>query len=51
MIDAHHHFWWMARHAYTWPDQAGERLARDFTPDDLRPELARCVEVAKEVWG
>ena len=42
MIDAHHHFWWMGRHPYTWPDQAGERLARDFTPDELRPELARC---------
>jgi L-fuconolactonase len=42
MIDAHHHFWWIGRHAYTWPDQAGERLARDFTPDDLRPELTRC---------
>jgi L-fuconolactonase len=42
MIDAHHHFWWIGRHAYTWPAQAGERLAGDFTPDDLRPELARC---------
>ena len=42
MIDAHHHFWWTGRHAYTWPEQVGERLARDFTPDDLRPELARC---------
>jgi L-fuconolactonase len=42
VIDAHHHFWWTRRHAYTWPPDAAARLARDFTPDDLRPELARC---------
>jgi L-fuconolactonase len=42
MIDAHHHFWWTGRHTYTWPEQVGDRLARDFTPDDLRPELSRC---------
>jgi L-fuconolactonase len=42
MIDAHHHFWWTGRHSYTWPEQVGDRLARDFTPDDLRPELSRC---------
>jgi len=42
MIDAHHHFLWTGRHTYKWPDQVGDRLARDFTPDDLRPELARC---------
>jgi L-fuconolactonase len=42
MIDAHHHFLWPGRHTYKWPDQVGNRLARDFTPDDLRPELARC---------
>jgi L-fuconolactonase len=42
MIDAHHHFWWTGRHNYTWPEQVGDRLARDFTPDDLRPELSRC---------
>src|SRR5207302_8195792 len=42
MIDAHHHFWWTGRHTYTWPEQVGDRFARDFTPDDLRPELARC---------
>ena len=41
MIDAHHHFWWTGRHAYSWPEQVGDRFARDFTPDDLRPELAR----------
>ena len=42
MIDSHHHFWWTGRHTYTWPDAARERFARDFTPEDLRPELARC---------
>jgi L-fuconolactonase len=42
VIDSHHHFWWTARHAYHWPPQAGDRLDRDFTPDDLRPELAAC---------
>jgi L-fuconolactonase len=42
MIDAHHHFWWIGRHNYTWPEKVGDRLARDFTPDDLRPELSRC---------
>jgi L-fuconolactonase len=41
MIDSHHHFWWTGRHSYTWPDLVGDRFARDFTPDDLRPELAR----------
>lgn len=42
MIDSHHHFWWTARHTYAWPAAAGDRLARDFTPEDLRPELVRC---------
>ena len=42
VIDSHHHFWWTARHAYHWPPQAGGRLDRDFTPDDLGPELAAC---------
>jgi hypothetical protein len=42
MIDAHHRLWWIGRHRYAWPPEVGDRLARDFTPDDLRPELARC---------
>jgi L-fuconolactonase len=42
MIDSHHHFWWTGRHTYSWPPSVGDRLARDFTPDDLRPELERC---------
>jgi len=58
MIDSHHHFWWTGRHSYTWPAQAGDRLARDYTPDDLRPELARCgidgtvlIQVLHQVGG
>ena len=58
MIDAHHHFWWADRHTYTWPDPVGDRFARNFTPDDLRPELARCgvkgtvlVQVLHQVGG
>jgi L-fuconolactonase len=58
MIDAHHHFWWTGRHKYTWPEQVGDRFARDFTPDDLRGELARCgvkgtvlVQVLHQVGG
>lgn len=58
MIDSHHHFWWTARHTYTWPDAVGDGFARDFTPDDLRPELARCgvkgtvlVQVLHQVGG
>jgi L-fucono-1,5-lactonase len=58
MIDSHHHFWWTGRHTYHWPAEAGDRFARDFTPDDLRPELARCgidgtvlVQVLHQVGG
>src|SRR5262245_52105632 len=58
MIASHHHFWWTGRHTYTWPERVGDRLARDFTPDDLRPELARCevkgtvlVQVLHQVGG
>ena len=58
MIDSHHHFWWTGRHAYTWPPPVGDRLARDFTPDDLRPQLERCgikgtvlVQVLHQVGG
>jgi L-fuconolactonase len=58
MIDSHHHFWWTGKHTYTWPDQVGDRFARDFTPDDLRPELDRCgitgtvlIQVLHQVGG
>jgi L-fuconolactonase len=39
-IDCHQHFWWTARRAHSFPPPVGDRLERDFTPDDLRPELA-----------
>jgi len=39
IIDAHQHFWWTARRAHTWPDILGDRMNRDFTPDDLLPDL------------
>jgi L-fuconolactonase len=39
VIDAHQHFWWIAKRAKPLPPLFGERLARDFTPDDLLPEL------------
>jgi len=42
MIDSHHHFWWTGRHTYHWPEAVGDRFSRDFTPDDMRPELQRC---------
>ena len=58
MIDSHHHFWWTGRHAYSWPALVGDRFARDFTPDDLRPELERAgvkgtvlVQVLHQVGG
>src|SRR3977135_824173 len=58
MIDAQHHSWWTRRNPYTWPDQVGDRFARDFTPDDLRPELARAgvkgtvlIQVLHQVGG
>jgi L-fuconolactonase len=58
MIDSHHHFWWTAKHTYHWPDQVGDRFARDFTSGDLRPELKRCgiegtvlVQVLHQVGG
>ena len=42
VIDSHHHFWWLDKHTYRWPPQAGDQLNRDFTPDDLRAELKAC---------
>ncbi|MFL6799840.1 MAG: amidohydrolase family protein [Xanthobacteraceae bacterium] len=58
MIDSHHHFWWIGRHTYHWPEPARDRFARDFTPEDLRPDLERCgvdgtvlVQVLHQVGG
>src|SRR5438876_702223 len=41
VIDAHQHFWWTAHRVHTWPDVAREKMSRDYTPDDLLPELRR----------
>jgi L-fuconolactonase len=39
IIDAHQHFWWIAKRKHPLPPLFGDRLARDFAPDDLLPEL------------
>ena len=41
MIDAHQHFWSLARGDYSWLTPALQPIYRDFGPDDLRPILAR----------
>ena len=41
VIDAHQHFWWTAHRPHSWPAAAGNLLDRDFTPDDLVPEMRR----------
>ena len=41
VIDSHHHFWWTARRQHKFPPGFGNSLARDFTPEDLLPELRR----------
>jgi L-fuconolactonase len=40
-IDAHQHFWQIARGDYGWLTPALGPIHRDFTPDDLAPLLAR----------
>ncbi len=40
-IDAHHHFWRLARGDYDWLTPALAPIWRDFTPADLAPLLAR----------
>jgi L-fuconolactonase len=41
MIDAHQHFWRVARGDYGWLTPALGPIYRDFMPDDLAPMLAR----------
>src|SRR5918993_1653004 len=43
-IDAHHHVWSLARGDYGWLTPRLARIYRDFTLDDLRPQL-RAVRV------
>jgi L-fuconolactonase len=40
-IDAHQHFWSLARGDYGWLTPALKPIYRDFGPDDLRPYLDR----------
>src|SRR5262245_30994150 len=42
VIDSHHHFRRVTAHPQSWAAAVGDRLERDFTEDDLRPELVRC---------
>ena len=42
VIDCHHHVWWLDKFPHTFPPSWGTSLNRDFTPDDLRPELKAC---------
>src|SRR6188768_3556516 len=39
-IDAHQHFWRIARGDYAWLTPAQGAIYRDFNPDDLAPHLA-----------
>jgi L-fuconolactonase len=41
MIDAHQHFWRIARGDYGWLTPERGAIYRDFMPDDLSPVLAR----------
>jgi L-fuconolactonase len=40
-LDAHQHFWHYTPQEYGWIDARMQRIARDFLPADLAPELAR----------
>jgi L-fuconolactonase len=42
VIDCHHHVWWLDKFPHQFPPSWGTTLYRDFTPDDLRPELKAC---------
>lgn len=39
IIDAHQHFWQLARGDYDWPNDTVAPIFRDFQPDDMRPLL------------
>jgi L-fuconolactonase len=41
-VDAHQHYWSLARGDYSWLTPSEVGLYRDFTPDDLSPELVEC---------
>ena len=39
VIDCHHHVWWLDKFPHRFAPSWGTSLNRDFTPDDLKPEL------------
>jgi L-fuconolactonase len=39
VIDCHHHFWKFGKRVHTFPHGVGNRLDRDYLPDDLLPQL------------
>lgn len=39
-VDAHQHFWSLARGDYPWPNESVAPIFRDFGPDDLKPLLS-----------
>lgn len=41
-IDAHQHYWSLRRGDYAWLTPSDVGLYRDFTPDDLSPDLVEC---------
>jgi L-fuconolactonase len=41
-IDAHQHYWSLRRGDYGWLTPSEVGLYRDFTPDDLSPDLIEC---------
>jgi L-fuconolactonase len=41
ILDTHQHFWKASRGDYHWMTPADPVLARDYLPDDLRPELQK----------
>jgi L-fuconolactonase len=42
IIDAHQHFWRLARDDYGWLTPTLAPIYRDFSPEDLAPHLATC---------
>ena len=41
VIDCHQHFWTFGKRVHKFPPAVGTRLDRDFTPEDLRPQLKK----------
>jgi L-fuconolactonase len=42
VIDCHHHVWWLEKFPHQFPPSWGTSLQRNYTPDDLKPELEAC---------